>query len=58
MQYRKLYRVEVLAPMLQSVARRLGQGEMYSCVNPEVDNLEMPEGSSEIALLESQVTCL
>ena len=55
---RKTYRVEMLVPVLQSVARRLGQGEMYDAINPETDILVMPKGASEIEVRAKQVGCL
>ena len=53
-----MYRVEVLVPVLQSVARRLGQGEMYDAINPETDVLIMPKGASEIEVRAKQVILL
>lgn len=42
--------------MLQSVARRLGQGDMYDAIIPETDILVMPAGASEIEVRAKQVS--
>jgi hypothetical protein len=47
--------VEILVPVLQSVARRLGQGDMYDAISPETDVLVMPKGASEIEVRAKQV---
>nr|KAG5699494.1 hypothetical protein BaRGS_020053 [Batillaria attramentaria] len=54
----KHYRVEMLVPVLQSVARRLGQGEMYDAIIPETDVLAMPRGASEIEVRAKQLVRL
>ncbi|XP_070191909.1 uncharacterized protein [Littorina saxatilis] len=54
----KMYRVEMLVPVLQSVARRLGQGEMYDAISPETDVLVMPKGASEIEVRAKQLVRL
>ncbi|XP_076468617.1 uncharacterized protein LOC143299362 isoform X2 [Babylonia areolata] len=57
-EFAKTYRVEILVPVLQSVARRLGQGEMYDAISPETDVLVMPKGASEIEVRAKQLTRL
>lgn len=42
-------------PVLQSVARRLGQGELYEGIAMETDPLVMPKGASEIEIKSKQV---
>ncbi|XP_059153793.1 uncharacterized protein LOC131939486 [Physella acuta] len=44
----KAYRTEVLLPVLQSVARRLGQGDLYDSLILDTDIYVMPKGASEI----------
>lgn len=51
----KVYKTEVLLPVLQSVARRLGQGELYEGIAMETDPLVMPKGASEIEIKSKQV---
>ena len=51
-----MYKTEVLLPVLQSVARRLGQGEMYEGIALDTDPLVMPRGASEIEVRAKQVT--
>ena len=53
--YSKVYKTEVLLPTLQSVARRLGQGEMYEGIALNTDPLVMPKGASEIEVRAKQV---
>lgn len=50
-----MYKTEVLLPVLQSVARRLGQGELYEGIAMETDPLVMPKGASEIEIKSKQV---
>jgi hypothetical protein len=50
-----VYKTEVLLPVLQSVARRLGQGEMYEGIALDTDPLVMPRGASEIEVRAKQV---
>ena len=50
-----MYKTDVLLPVLQSVARRLGQGEMYEGIALETDPLVMPRGASEIEVRAKQV---
>ncbi|KAL8592207.1 hypothetical protein ACOMHN_030882 [Nucella lapillus] len=57
-EFTKTYRVEILVPVLQSVARRLGQGEMYDAISPETDVLVMPKGASEIEVRAKQLSRL
>ena len=45
----------MLLPTLQSVARRLGQGEMYEGIALDTDPLVMPKGASEIEVRAKQV---
>ena len=45
----------MLLPVLQSVARRLGQGELYEGIAMETDPLVMPKGASEIEIKSKQV---
>nr|KAI8733110.1 hypothetical protein BgiMline_029055 [Biomphalaria glabrata] len=47
-EYCKLYRTEILLPVLQSVARRLGQGDLYESLILDTDVYVMPKGASEI----------
>lgn len=54
--FSKVYKTEVLLPVLQSVARRLGQGEMYEGIALETDPLVMPRGASEIEVRAKQVS--
>ncbi|KAH3820990.1 hypothetical protein DPMN_122743, partial [Dreissena polymorpha] len=54
----KVYKTEVLLPVLQSVARRLGQGEMYEGIALETDPLVMPRGASEIEVRAKQLVRL
>ena len=51
-----MYKTEVLLPTLQSVARRLGQGEMYEGIALDTDPLVMPKGASEIEVRAKQVS--
>ena len=51
-----MYKTEVLLPVLQSVARRLGQGEMYEGIALDTDPLVMPRGASEIEVRAKQVS--
>ncbi|XP_012939634.1 uncharacterized protein LOC101845475 [Aplysia californica] len=44
----KTYRMEILLPVLQSVARRLGQGDLYDSLILDTDVYVMPKGASEI----------
>ena len=53
--FSKVYKTEVLLPVLQSVARRLGQGELYEGIAMETDPLVMPKGASEIEIKSKQV---
>ena len=53
--YSKVYKTEVLLPTLQSVARRLGQGEIYEGIALDTDPLVMPKGASEIEVRAKQV---
>ena len=53
--FSKLYKTDVLLPVLQSVARRLGQGEMYEGIALETDLLVVPKGASEIEIRSKQV---
>ncbi|XP_052781335.1 uncharacterized protein LOC128217918 isoform X2 [Mya arenaria] len=54
----KVYKTEVLLPTLQSVARRLGQGEMYEGISLDTDPLVMPRGASEIEVRAKQLVKL
>ncbi|KAK3588936.1 hypothetical protein CHS0354_023696 [Potamilus streckersoni] len=54
----KVYKTEILLPVLQSIARRLGQGEMYEGIALETDPLVMPKGASEIEVRFKQLTKL
>ncbi|XP_053377209.1 uncharacterized protein LOC123529723 isoform X3 [Mercenaria mercenaria] len=54
----KAYKTEVLLPVLQSVARRLGQGEMYEGIALDTDPLVMPRGASEIEVRAKQLVKL
>ena len=45
----------MLLPVLQSVARRLDQGELYEGIAMETDPLVMPKGASEIEIKSKQV---
>ncbi|KAH9494550.1 hypothetical protein Btru_042420 [Bulinus truncatus] len=49
-EYSKLYRNEILLPVLQSVARRLGQGDLYDNLILDTDVFVMPKGASEIEI--------
>lgn len=51
-----MYKTEVLLPTLQSVARRLGQGEIYEGIALDTDPLVMPRGASEIEVRAKQVS--
>ena len=51
----KIYRAEILLPVLQSVARRLGQGDLYEGQVLDTDMLIMPRGASEIEVRAKQV---
>lgn len=42
--------------MIQSVARRLGQGELYEGQVSDTEPLVMPKGSSEIEIRSRQVS--
>ena len=53
--FSKLYKTEMLLPVLTSVARRLGQGEMYEGIALDTDPLVMPKGASEIEVRTKQV---
>ncbi|KAK3103240.1 hypothetical protein FSP39_017753 [Pinctada imbricata] len=57
-EYCKLYKTDVLLPVLQSVARRLGQGEMYEGIALETDLLVVPKGASEIEIRSKQLSRL
>ncbi|XP_078341998.1 uncharacterized protein LOC111108050 isoform X2 [Crassostrea virginica] len=57
-EYSKVYKTEVLLPVLQSVARRLGQGELYEGIAMETDPLVMPKGASEIEIKSKQLVRL
>ncbi|XP_048257717.1 uncharacterized protein LOC124151794 isoform X2 [Haliotis rufescens] len=57
-EYCKLYRMEVLLPVLQSVARRLGQGDLYEGLVLDTDILVMPKGASEIEVRAKQLVRL
>ncbi|XP_061178732.1 uncharacterized protein LOC133187394 [Saccostrea echinata] len=57
-EYCKVYKTEVLLPVLQSVARRLGQGELYEGIAMETDPLVMPKGASEIEIRSKQLVKL
>lgn len=57
-EYCKVYKTEVLLPVLQSVARRLGQGELYEGIAMETDPLVMPKGASEIEIKSKQLVKL
>ena len=54
--FSKVYKTEVLLPTLQSVARRLGQGELYEGIALDTDPLVMPKGASEIEVRAKQVS--
>ncbi|KAL4226305.1 hypothetical protein ACF0H5_014288 [Mactra antiquata] len=54
----KVYKSEILLPVLQSVARRLGQGEMYEGIALDTDPLVMPRGASEIEVRAKQMVKL
>lgn len=56
--FSKVYKTEILLPVLQSVARRLGQGEMYEGIALETDPLVMPRGASEIEVRAKQLVKL
>ena len=45
----------MLLPTLQSVARRLGQGELYEGIALDTDPLVMPKFASEIEVRAKQV---
>ncbi|CAL1545735.1 unnamed protein product [Lymnaea stagnalis] len=47
-EYCKHYRTEILLPVLQSVARRLGQSDLYDNLILDTDIYVMPKGASEI----------
>ncbi|KAK2144748.1 hypothetical protein LSH36_734g02004 [Paralvinella palmiformis] len=49
------YRKEVLYPILQSVARRYGQGEWYEGIVSEDEPLIMPKGASEMEIRTRQL---
>ncbi|KAJ8301243.1 hypothetical protein KUTeg_020230 [Tegillarca granosa] len=51
----KAYKSEILLPVLQSVARRLGRGEMYEGIELDTDPLVMPKGASEIEVRSQQM---
>ncbi|XP_021364139.1 uncharacterized protein LOC110457263 isoform X2 [Mizuhopecten yessoensis] len=51
----KLYKTEILMPVLTSIARRLGQGEMYEGIALDTDPLVMPKGASEIEVRSKQL---
>ncbi|XP_064604712.1 uncharacterized protein LOC135469969 isoform X2 [Liolophura sinensis] len=51
----KQYKLEILFPVIQSVARRLGQGDLYEGLVSESEPLVMPKGSSEIEIRSRQV---
>ena len=53
--FSKGYKAEILLPVLQSVARRLGQGDMYEGIALDTDPLVMPRGASEIEVRAKQV---
>lgn len=54
----KLYKTDILLPVLQNVARRLGQGEMYEGIALDTDPLVMPRGASEIEVRSKQLVRL
>ena len=54
--FSKLYKTDILLPVLQNVARRLGQGEMYEGIALDTDPLVMPRGASEIEVRSKQVS--
>ncbi|XP_041348511.1 uncharacterized protein LOC121368057 isoform X2 [Gigantopelta aegis] len=54
----KIYRAEILLPVLQSVARRLGQGDLYEGQVLDTDMLVMPHGASEIEVRAKQLVRL
>jgi len=51
----KEYRKEILFPVLQHLARRHGQPELYEGLVSELDPLVVPNGVSEIELKMRQV---
>lgn len=54
----KLYKTDILLPVLQNVARRLGQGEMYEGIALDTEPLVMPRGASEIEVRSKQLVRL
>ncbi|ESO99500.1 hypothetical protein LOTGIDRAFT_113246, partial [Lottia gigantea] len=54
-EYSKLYRTEILLPVLQSIARRLGQGDIYEGLALHTDILTVPKGVSEVEVKAKQV---
>ncbi|XP_076118208.1 uncharacterized protein LOC143085614 isoform X2 [Mytilus galloprovincialis] len=54
----KLYKTDILLPVLQNVARRLGQGELYEGIALDTEPLVMPRGASEIEVRSKQLVRL
>ena len=51
----KEYKKEVLFPVLSSVARRYGQGELYEGLVSDDEPVVMPKGASEMEIKMRQV---
>lgn len=54
----KEYRKEILYPVLQHIARRLGQPDLYEGLISELDRLVVPHGVSEMELKMRQVNIM
>ena len=49
------YKKDRLYPVLQSVARRYGQGDLYEGMISDAEPLVIPQGSSEMEVRTKQV---
>ncbi|CAH1785032.1 unnamed protein product [Owenia fusiformis] len=56
--YCKIYKVEKLFPVLQSIARRHGQGELYDGMTADTEPLVSPKGATEIEIRSKQLISL
>ncbi|KAK6176827.1 hypothetical protein SNE40_015054 [Patella caerulea] len=57
-EYSKLYRTELLIPVLQTIARRLGQSDIYDGLALHTDILAVPKGASEVEVKAKQMVRL